>query len=54
MKDLSNKNVIHICKNGIQYLQFRKLLKYKDIINHAYSLEIDRNYRTARAENVNP
>ena len=54
MKDLSNKNVIHICKNGIQYLQFRKLLKYKDIINHAYSLGIDRNYRTARTENVNP
>ncbi len=52
MKDLSNKNVIYICKDGIQYLQFRKLLEYKDIINHAYSLGIDRNYRTARAKAV--
>lgn len=47
--DLSNENVIHIKKDGIEYLQFRKLLEYKDIINHAYSLGIDKNYRTARA-----
>lgn len=46
--DLSNENVIHIKKNGIEYLQFRKLLEYEDIINHAYSLGIDRNYRTAK------
>lgn len=50
MKDLSNENVIHIKENGIQYLQFRKLLEYKDIINHAYSLGIDVNFRTARAK----
>ena len=54
MKDLSNENVIHICKNGIQYIQFRKLLEYKDILNHAYSLGVDRNYRTARAKNATP
>lgn len=47
--DLSNENVVHIKKNGIEYLQFRKLLEYKDIINHAYSLGIDKNYRTAKA-----
>lgn len=47
--DLSNKNVIHIHKDGIEYLQFRKLLAYQDIINHAYSLGIDKNYRTAKA-----
>ena len=46
--DLSNDNVIHIKKNGIEYLQFRKLLEYGDLINHAYSLGIDRNYRTAK------
>lgn len=45
MKDISNKNVIHINKDGIQYLQFRKLLEYKDIINHAYGIGLDRNYR---------
>lgn len=47
--DLTNKNVIHVKKNGTEYLQFRKLLEYNDIISHAYSLGIDKNYRTARA-----
>ena len=47
--DLSNENVIHVEKEGIQYLQFRKLLKYSDIITHGYSLGIDKNFRTARA-----
>lgn len=46
--DLSNENVIHIKKDGMEYLQFRRLLEYKEIINHAYSLGIDKNYRTAR------
>lgn len=46
--DLSNENVIHIKKDGIEYLQFRKLLEYSDIINHAYSLGTDKNYRTAK------
>lgn len=46
MKDLSNENVIHIKKDGIDFLQFRKLLEYSDRINHAYSLGIDKNFRT--------
>lgn len=50
MKDLSNENVIHIKENGVEYLQFRKLLEYKDIINHAYSLGINKDYRTTRAK----
>ena len=29
--DLSNENVIHVKSNGIEYLQFRKLLQYDDI-----------------------
>ena len=33
MKDLSNENVIHVKKNGVEYLQFRKLLEYSDIIS---------------------
>jgi len=49
LKDLSNENVIHINKNGVQYLQFRKLLEYSDIITHAYSLGTDVNFRTAKA-----
>lgn len=52
MKDLSNENVVHIKKDGIEYLQFKKLLEYSDIINHAYSIGLDRNYRTARAKEV--
>ena len=44
--DLSNENVVHIKKNGIEYLQFRKLLEYEDIITHAYSLVKD--YRTEK------
>lgn len=47
--DLSNENVIKIKKEGVEYLQFKKLLEYKDSINHAYSLGIDKNYRTAKA-----
>lgn len=46
--DLSNKDVIHIKKNGIEYLQFRKLLEYDNIITHAYSLGKEVNYRTAK------
>ena len=42
--DLSNENVLHIQKNGIEYLQFKKLLEYQKEINHAYSLGLDKNY----------
>lgn len=48
MKDLSNENVIHIIKDGVQYLQFRKLLEYDNIITHAYSLGTDLNFRAAK------
>lgn len=54
VKDLSNNNVIHINENGFQYLQFRRLIKYNNILTHAYSLGIDRNFRTARAKNLQP
>ncbi len=37
MKDLSNENVVHIKKDNIEYLQFRKLLQYEEII-HCYTL----------------
>lgn len=37
MKDLSNENVIHIKKNGIEYLQFKRLLKYPELV-HCYTL----------------
>ena len=47
--DLSNENVIHVKKDGIEFLQFRRLLEYKEIINHAYSLGTNLNFRTAKA-----
>lgn len=48
MKDLSNENIVHVNKGGVQYLQFRKLLEYSDIITHAYSIGTNVNFRTAR------
>lgn len=52
--DLSNENVIHVKKDGIEYLQFRKLLEYSDVIKHAYAIGLDKNFRTARAKNATP
>lgn len=46
--DLSNENVIHIKKDGIEYIQFRKLLEYKNLINHAYSLGTNVDYMTEK------
>ena len=47
--NLSNKNIIHIKRENNEYLQFRKLLEYSDLINHAYVIGLDKNFRTARA-----
>ena len=33
MRDLSNENVVHVRKNGVEFLQFRKLFEYSNIIN---------------------
>ena len=52
MKDLTNENVIHIKKEGAEYLQFRRLLEYSDIITHAYSIGINKDYRTEKAGNI--
>ncbi len=49
--DLSNNVVVHKRSNGGEYLQFRKLLEYKEI-SHAYSLGLDVNFRTSRANNT--
>lgn len=38
MKDLSNENVIHIKKDGLEYIQFKKLLEYKKI-EHCFTLK---------------
>ena len=38
MKDLSNENVVHIKKDGLEYIQFRRLLEYKNI-KHGFTLK---------------
>ena len=42
MVNLSNENVIHKEKNGIQYLQFKKLLEYN--VPHAYGIGLNVDY----------
>ena len=39
MKDLSNENIIHIKDGEVEYLQFRKLLEYKNKITHCFTLK---------------
>ncbi len=46
--DLSNDQVIHQVKDGVEFLQFRRLLDFEDKLTHAYSLGINVNYRTAK------
>lgn len=48
--NLSNENIVHVKKNGIEYIQFRKLLEYKNKINHVYTLGVDWNFRTSTAD----
>lgn len=45
--DLSNENIIHIKAKENEYIQFKKLLEYQDILVHAYSLGTNLNFRTA-------
>jgi len=46
--NLSNENVIHIKKDEVEYLQFRKLLEYQDTITHAFTLGKELDYRQPR------
>lgn len=39
MTDLSNENIVHIKNNGIEYIQFKKLLEYEDILTHCFTLK---------------
>lgn len=42
--DLSNENIIHVKNNNIEYLQFKKLLKYPEI-KYAYVIGLDKNFK---------
>jgi hypothetical protein len=37
--DLSNENIIHVKDGDIEYIQFKRLLEYKDKLVHAYTLK---------------
>ena len=37
--DLSNEQVVHKRKNGVEYLQFRRLLEYEDTLKHCFTLK---------------
>ncbi len=39
MNDLSNENIIHVHKDGIEYIQFRRLLEFSDKVQHCYTLK---------------
>ncbi len=38
--DLSNKTMLHVKKDGVEYLQFRKLLEFNNLIN-CYTLSVN-------------
>lgn len=38
MKNLSNENVIHVKNGDVEYIQFRKLLEYSDVLTHCFTL----------------
>ena len=52
MKNISNKNMIHIIKDDISYLQFKKLLEYPEIA-HAYTVGLNNNMRTFTSQGIN-
>ena len=45
---LSNENIIYTKNDEVEYIQFRKLLEYSDIITHAFSIGKDVNFRRVR------
>ena len=38
MIDLSDKEIVHMKKDGVEYIQFRKLLQYPEI-QHCYTIK---------------
>ena len=37
--NLTNNNIIHISGENLDYIQFKRLLEYEDILTHAYTLK---------------
>lgn len=43
--NFSNENIIHVKDEGIEYIQFKRLLEYEDKLKHAFTVGIDNDYR---------
>ena len=43
--DLSNENVVHVKDGEVEYIQFKRLLEYSDVIIHAFSVGKDVNFK---------
>lgn len=48
--DLSNETIIHVKNKNQEYLQFKRLLEYKDILTHCYSVGLEKDFRTFRQD----
>lgn len=46
--ELSNENIIHVKNGNIEYIQFKKLLQYNNVITHAFSIGKDVNFRSVK------
>ena len=52
MQDLANENIIHKNKDGIEYIQFKKLLEYSEI-EHCYIIsKNDFNFRIYENDSI--
>ena len=49
--DLSNENIIHVKKEGYEYIQFRKLLEYENEVKHIIPIGKNLNFRTSSEAN---
>lgn len=52
MEDLSNENVIHLKEDNFEFLQFKRLLEYSNLITHGYSIGLEVNFRTNRYNGI--
>ena len=43
--DFTNENVIHVKDNGVEYIQFRRLLEFEGKITHALTVGTENDYR---------
>lgn len=50
--DLSNENMVHVKKDDIEYLQFRKLLEFDNLI-HCYTMRKNLDFKRTEIDNKN-